>query len=149
VGDRALILALLLACAATVTRVGLISTVGGLVLLGADGARYPLSATGDAAPLAALQGISVEVTGPRLAGTLVVRDWRVLDAGDGSAGVVGTLRAWGARLYVDDRNTGRPVFVVADASLFPYVGRVILAAGYADARGEFHVVGWKPLDGRP
>jgi hypothetical protein len=90
----------------------------------------------------------VEVTGPRIGRRLVVRDWRVLDAGDGSSGYVGTLRVFGNRLLLDDRNSASTI-VIDDAlapQLRPWAGHPVLVIGHITGPGTVVPVAWRLLE---
>lgn len=80
-------------------------------------------------------------------GVLHVRDWRVIDAGDGSGNFVGTLRAYGARLIIDDRNSGSPVILddLTAAPLRPYVGYPVLVIGHVTGAGYVVPVAFRVL----
>lgn len=80
-------------------------------------------------------------------GVLHVRDWRVIDAGDGSGNFVGTLRAYGARLIIDDRNSGSPVILddLTVAPLRPYVGYPVLVIGHVTGAGYVVPVAFRVL----
>ena len=91
----------------------------GFVVLEADrptlvestGLQWGLWTPGDASWLAALEGCGVEVHGPRVGRKLWARQWRVFDAGDGSAPFVGPLKNTGLKWYIDDHNSGSQVFL--------------------------------------
>lgn len=141
---------LLLGCA--VTRVGLVEPADDRVWLrGLGGEVASLRLEGDAEPVRWLHGCIVEVRGPRLGRTVVVRDWRVLDAGDGSGNFVGVLRAWGGRLLIEDRNLGA-VLVVDDAlagELRPWVDQPVLLFGYLSGPSTVTPVAWRLLAPEP
>ncbi len=127
----------------------------GLVLSGTSpvtlrteqGDETRLVTQGEGAPVAFLGGCIIEVDGPLILGALHVRDWRVLDAGDGSGNFVGTLRAYGARLILDDRNSGTPVILddLTAAPLRPYVGLPILIIGHVTGAGYVVPVAFRVL----
>ena len=138
----------LLACA--VTRTGLVrAEQGGDVSITVydGGARLALRLDDASAPLRAADGVVVEVTGPIVAGRLRVKDWRVLDAGDGSGGFVGPLVPWGARLRIEDRNSGSTL-LVDDASamkLRGLEGHTVLLMGHVVGGGIIEVVAVRDL----
>ncbi len=141
-------LAVSLGCA--VTRTGLVRAGedGAVTMTVYDGgARLGLSLDDASAPLRAADGVVVEVRGPLLAGRLRVRDWRVLDAGDGSGGFVGPLVPWGARLRIEDRNSGSTL-LVDDASalkLRGLEGHTVLLMGHVIGGGIIEVVAVRDL----
>jgi hypothetical protein len=105
-------------------------------------------ATGeDAALFSDLGGCRVMVEGPRRVRTLIVRDWVVTDAGDGSAPYVGLLRREGLRWFVEDRQTGA-TFFLEEASLGElrdHMGRTVLITGYVTGPNTVNVVRWRLL----
>lgn len=117
------------------------------VVRGPDGAQTVIAARGDADPVRFLDGCIVELTGPMAFGVLHVRDWRVIDAGDGSGNFVGTLRAYGARLIIDDRNSRSPVILddLTAAPLRPYVGYPVLVIGHVTGAGYVVPVAFRVL----
>lgn len=94
-----------------------------------------------------LDGCVVEVDGPLVFGALHVTDWRVLDAGDGSGNYVGPLRAYGARLVIDDRNSGSVIILddLTAAPLRPYVGFNVLVIGHVTGAGYVVPVAYRVL----
>ncbi len=106
----------LLACAGVRTGVVRVEE-GGRVRVHpyAEGAPTTLHLPEGARALVGADGVIVEVHGPRAPGHLWVRDWRVLDAGDGAGGFVGVVRSHGSRWVLDDRNTATTL-LVDDAS---------------------------------
>lgn len=112
-----------------------------------EGVLTRLRTAGVAAPLAYLDGCIVELDGPMLFGRMFVRDWRVLDAGDGSGDFVGMLRAYGARLLLDDRNTGSTLVLDdgAVSQLRPYVGFPVLVIGHITGAGYVVPVAFRVL----
>lgn len=120
---------------------------GSPVVRAQDGAETVLVARGDAAPVAYLDGCIVELEGALAFHRLHVRDWRVVDAGDGSGNFVGTLRAYGARLVLDDRNSGGPVLLddLTAAPLRPWVGYPVLVIGHVTGAGYVVPVAFRVL----
>ena len=101
----------------------------------------------DVRAVRSLAGCTVSLTGARFGPFVVVRDWRVTDAGDGSAPYVGPLRDAGARLLLEDRNSGMPVFLTPDApdELRQAIGHLVLVAGYVVGPQEVRVVHFRVL----
>lgn len=142
----------LFACAFHASRVGLVEVEGPRVdLVAYDGRRQPLVLEGDHAVVRGLVGCTVEVTGTLTPLGVVVRDWKVKDAGDGSGGFVGTLRAYGARVLIDDRNTGTTLALdeLGAAQLRAFDGRPVLLVGAVVGPGIVSVVLWRLLDEDP
>ena len=144
-----MVLAGLFACAFHAVRSGLVEVDGGqVVLLEYDGRRQPLILSGEHAQIRGLDGCTVEVEGPRTPAGMVVNNWTVKDAGDGSSGFVGTLRAYGARILIDDRNTGTTLALdeLSALHLRAFAGRPVLLVGAVVGPGTISVVAWRPLD---
>ena len=141
-------LGLLLSCAFHVRQSGLVDPDGASVYLrGYSGGRIPLVLDEDSAPVRFLQGCVVEVEGTRTPAGLVVSNWSVKDAGDGSSGFVGTLHAYGARVLLEDRNTGTTL-VLDDAqagALRAYDGAPVLVIGTVVGAGTVRVMAWRLL----
>lgn len=140
---------LLLGCALRAHPVGLVEPVpgDGVDLREIDGRTWRLVLEGEAAPVRWLYGCVVEVEGPAFGRRVVVEDWRVQDAGDGSGGFVGVLRVHGARLLIDDRNTGMTL-VVDDAvapQLRAWAGRPVLLIGHVNGPLTISPVAWRLL----
>ena len=119
----------------------------GVVLDTPEGRTRRLLLDEDQHALRSLTGCTVRLEGARLGPLVVVRDWRVTDAGDGSEPYVGLLRGAGTRLLLDDRNSGAPVYLSADAppELRGAIGRLVLVAGYVVGPQEVHVVHFRIL----
>lgn len=98
-------------------------------------------------PIRYLQDCVVEVEGPRLGRGLWVRDWFVRDTGEGSAGFVGMLRAYGSRLLIDDRNTQTTLIVddVSARKLRGLEGQNVLLIGHVIGGGKIEVHAWRVL----
>jgi hypothetical protein len=150
----ALLLQLLIAGGCMATHRGLVSVPGsasheraGVQLSTPEGRVLDLRSTEELRVLRALDGCTVEVTGPLLARSLLVEDWRVLDAGDGSAPYVGTLRQHGSNLVIDDRNSGMPL-VLDQASadrLAQHAGSQVMISGYIIGAQLLHAVTFRIL----
>ena len=110
-----------------------------------------LSTGEDAHLFADLGGCSVIVEGPRRAGKVVVKEWVVTDAGDGSAPYIGTLQREGMRWFVDDRQTGARIYFSEGSlgELSQHRGRTILVAGYVMGPNTVNVVTWRLLGPAP
>ncbi len=144
---------LLAACAARRPVEGLIDapdapdTVGAVELITVDGDSWTLRLGDEGAPLRWAEGLRVAVTGPRFGRRLRVRDWRVLDAGDGSGGFAGVLRAHGSRVVIDDRNTGATLLISDGdaAALRRHVGEVVVLVGHITGANVISVHAFKVL----
>lgn len=142
-------LAALSGCAAHTRAVGLVvADPLGVHIETSEGKVVTLVLDADSAPLRHLEHCVVVVEGPKLGRRVVVKDWRVQDAGDGSGNFVGLLRAWGPKLVLDDRNTGGVIELdpVASAQLRPFAGHPVLVIGHVTAGGVVVPVAWRLLD---
>ena len=137
----------MLACAGT-WRAGVVTTAGDeLVLVEPEGRTSGLRGGSSMEVLQALTGCGVEVRGPRLAGGVVVRDWRVTDAGDGQPPYVGVLRRYGGNWIVDDRNSGQPVILeyTTVGALTEAEGQLVLVQGLVVGAQTVRVMGYRVL----
>ena len=145
-------LLLLLACAAHVQRTGLVEVDAGRPrLLEESGAHWKLAAGADDVVFQNLRGCGVSVTGIRVGHRIVVGDWRVVDAGDGSEPMVGRLTRYGAHWVVADRNSGVSISLDPDslAGLEKAENHLVLVVGYTIGPHEARVVSWRLLDEAP
>jgi hypothetical protein len=143
-----LLLTLLAACAGRQERTGLVQSASERVYLAAyQGGGTTLILGEESAPLRYLDGCSVQVTGVMTPAGFMVDDWHVTDAGDGSGGFVGFLRAWGGRLLVEDRNTGGNLMIDAEAvpELRQFVGQPVLLVGTIVGRNTVSVIAYRVL----
>ena len=141
--------AVLIACTLRATVVGLVEPADfGTFVVSYSGTRTLVVLNATSAPLRRLEGCVVEVSGVRTPAGILVQDWFVRDAGDGSGGFVGILRAYGGRMVLEDRNTESTVFLddLSAAQLRPYVGRPVLLVGSVVGDGIVSVGAWRLLD---
>lgn len=141
-------IALLLACA-TAMRVGLVEDRGGATILReTSGRAAPLVLDERSAWVAGLRGCIVEVEGAASIGGFVVSRWRIRDAGDGTAGFVGTLAGGPGRLFLTDQNSGSTLRLDATAvpELATALGRPVLVLGFVADAGTVRVVAWRAVD---
>ena len=139
---------LLAACSLSASRSGLLDvSENHLALMERDGRTARLVTDEYGAELWHLGGCVIEVSGPRFGKRLYVRQWTVLDAGDGSQPFVGNLRRFGARWMLDDWSTGTTV-ILADGQLDGlgiHAGKPILVVGFVDGPQEINVISWRAL----
>ncbi len=112
-----------------------------------EGRTIALRSTEEMELLRSLDGCTVEVEGPVMARSMLVQQWVVLDAGDGSVPYVGLLRQHGSNMVIDDRSSGMPL-VLNDASaarLGGYIGKVVMISGYVVGAQLLHVVNFRVL----
>jgi hypothetical protein len=143
-----MLLALLVGCAVHASRTGLVQPGDDPVrLLQYNGGTVRLKLDEESAPIKYLDHCVVVVEGPRVGSSVVVRDWHVQDSGDGSSGFVGTLRVYGARLVIDDRNTRRTLVIADDTAgpLVPYAGKPVLLMGHVIGGETIEVAAWRLL----
>ncbi len=138
-------LILSLACALHTTQTGLVQVHDDRVEL-CDSAGGVWSLTGDPV-LPLLDGCMVAVEGARVARRLVVSDWRVTDAGDGSEPYVGHLRRYGSHWMIRDRNSGAELRLHAPPeALAAHADELVLLVGYVVGSHELSVVWWRALE---
>jgi hypothetical protein len=143
-----MLLLALLGCALHTSRAGLVQPGDDVVtILAYDGKSYRLHLDEDSEAIRYLDRTVVKVEGRRLGRGLWVKDWYVQDAGDGSGGFVGRLRAYGSRLVIDDRNTKRTL-VIADGTapeLRDLVGENVLLLGHVVGGETIQVAAYRHL----
>lgn len=142
---------LLLACA-HLTRTGVVVDASGAVELRTyNGEAVRLGLDEGSEPIRYLNGVVVEVTGPAMVGGIRVRDWFVKDAGDGTGGFVGVLRAYGGRIVMDDRNTKTMIILEDGLSepLRPWIGQPVLVVGTVVGGNIVRPVAWRLLAEEP
>ena len=150
------VIALALPClgACIASHRGLVESEGGaggpleqVTLCTPEGREFTLRSAEEMDILRALDGCTLDVSGPVVAGSMVVRDWRVLDAGDGSAPYLGLLRQHGSNLVIDDRNSGMPLVLdePSAARLGQHTGGVVMISGYVIGAQLLHVVTFRIL----
>lgn len=147
-----MLLALLVGCALHARTLGLVVPDTEPPLLRTpDGHERVLALDATSAPVAYLDDCLVVVEGPRLGRRLLVRDWWVQDAGDGSGGFVGVLRVYGGRLVIDDRNSGTTLLVddVAGAQLRAWAGQPVLLLGHVSGGNLVMPIAWRLLAPEP
>ncbi len=143
-----MLVALLVACALHAERSGMVRPEGERVWLDAyQGGRTGLILGEVGAPIRFLDGCVVEVVGVLTPAGLVVEDWHVRDAGDGSGGFVGLLRTYGGRLAIDDRNTDAMLLLDDEQvpQLRAYAGNPVLLVGTVIGPGQVRVMAFRVL----
>lgn len=143
------VMATLVGCTASTRYIGLVDSTNPHApqLVETSGRTYRLAVGEDAPLFAGFGGCSVLVEGPRRMRTVLVRDWAVTDAGDGSAPFIGRLTREGMRWFVDDVQTGGRVYLdeVSLGDLRLHAGRTVLVAGYVSGPNTINVVRWRLL----
>ena len=117
-------------------------------LLCADGEEFRLILTEQAQEVENLSGCRVQLSGPRLGRLLIVKDWRVIVADDGSEPFVGVLEQPAMMMVIHDVNFGVPLYLSPESAkiLTPYVGRQVMLSGYVIGAHELTVVEFRVLD---
>ncbi len=140
----------LLACSFHVARTGLVlAPVEGVVeLLEPGGVHTRLTLDADSQALLYLHDVVVEVNGARIGARMVVRDWQVVDAGDGSSGYVGRLKVTGMRVLIEDRNSGTTLILddTNSAPLRAYGGKMVLIIGHVSGSNTVTPMAWRLLE---
>ena len=141
----ALLTALLtVACVAPVR--GVVQGGGrGTAVVDLEGQRYGLILGDAGQPLRYLDGCVVDVEGPLIGRRLIVKDWSVITAADGSAPFVGRLRRQGSNLVMEDRNSGSIVVLQADQELGleQWIDLPVMVVGYVIGPHRIQVVGFR------
>ena len=143
-----LLLLLALGCSLHATPSGvLMESDGGTQMMGQDGRPWRLQAGDHREVLEGAVGATVQLEGVRLGRRLWVRDWRITDAGDGSAPFVGQLRRFGSQWLVDDMNSGSTVVLVEESlgELVQHEGSLVMISGYVVGAHRVNVVRWTLL----
>jgi hypothetical protein len=141
---------LLAGCSFHTVRTGLLDVdAAHISLMEQSGRTSKLVADGYGAELYYLDGCGVEVGGPRLGKRMYVRQWKVTDAGDGSAPFVGPLRRIGARWAVEDWTSGSVILLTGGklTGLAAHAGQTVLIVGFVVGPQEVKVVSWRALSG--
>ncbi len=147
-----LLVTLALGCALSAHRTGLVKADGEQVLLvEPTGRSFRVPEAGEGSVIGALEQCVVDVRGPRLGRIQWVRQWSVLDAGDGSPPYVGVLRRYGGHWMLDDRNSGQPVILDPKTvgALSAEEGRLVLIRGMVVGAQTVAVVAWRALEPAP
>ncbi len=116
-----------------------------------EGHRYKLVLGDVGQPLRYLDGCVVDVEGPQLGRRVVVKDWTVITAHDGSAPYVGRLRRQGSNLVMEDRNSGSIVVLQSDPGLglVEWVDEQVMVMGYITGPHQIQVVAFQGLGAGP
>lgn len=145
-------LALLLSSACTGPVRGVIQPVGTAVaVVDLQGGKHRLALGDIGQPLRYLDGCVVEVEGPQLGRRVLVRDWSVITAEDGSAPYVGRLKRQGSNLIMEDRNSGSIVILEADPvlGLSAWIDQPVMVVGYISGPHRITVVAFRGLAAEP
>ncbi len=112
-----------------------------------EGRSFALRSPDEIEILRALSGCTIQVSGAAMFGSLVVQDWTVIEAGDGSAPYVGTLRQHGSNVVIDDRHSGMPLVLdeFSAARFGSHTGQVVMISGYVVGAQLLHVVNFRVL----
>lgn len=147
-----IIFTLLLGCALSAHRSGLVSVDGEQVtLMESTGKVFSISSRGEGEILGAMEQCVVDVRGLRVGKWLFVRGWDVVDAGDGIPPFVGVLRRYGGNWTLEDLHSGQTVLLDPKTvgSLSQEEGRLVLVRGMVVGAQLVAVVAWRALEGEP
>lgn len=142
-------LLVLVACGWSSHRAGLIEVQGDAVGLRAPtGQVLGVVQRGEGEVLARLEGCIVEVSGPRIGRRQWVREFTVVDAGDGSPPFVGVLRRYGGNWLIDDVNSAATLLIEPDqgVDLAPYAGQRVVLRGVVVGAQTLRVIGIRALE---
>ncbi len=126
-------------------------TAASVQVVDLEGRRYKLLLGDAGQPLRYLEGCVVDVEGPLVGRRVVVRDWTVITAEDGSAPYVGRLKRQGSNLVMEDRNSGSIIVLQADPrlGLSEWVDQPVMVVGYITGPHQVQVVGFRGLGPNP
>jgi hypothetical protein len=147
---------LALGCSLHTTRTGRVDAAGQpLELSLREGGTITLVVRDEDQLLVWLEGIELNVAGPRAGGRLWVREWTAGMTDGGSTPFLGHLHRFGSTWLIEDRVSGG-TYQVEEASLGGLVAhdqKDVLIEGYVVGAHVVHVVSWRALydapDGTP
>lgn len=140
---------LVLGCALSAHRSGMVQLEGERVtLVEPTGRSFRVAPSGQGALMRALEGYIVSVEGPRLGRRVWVRDWAVLDAGDGVPPFMGRLRRFGGNWLLDDRTSGQTIVLEPESvgDLASADGKVVVVRGLVVGAQTVRVLGWRVVE---
>jgi hypothetical protein len=122
----------------------LVNNQNAIHLVESNGAQYKLHFGNDSQYMKPLQGVIIHVEGTQFAKNMWVRDWEIVDGGDGSAPFLGVLSQRGVQWILDDLQTGSQLILQGD---YPdwNVGDAILVVGYISGAHQVEVVNYQML----
>ena len=86
----------------------------------------------------------MRVEGPKLVRHIWVSDWKIVDAGDGSAPFLGVLYRQGVQWMINDVQSGAQLFIDADYDDWEE-GQAVLIVGYIAGAHRVRVVSYRTL----
>ena len=143
---------LLAACALHAHREGIVSPHGERVEIWEnDGRRTRLVLGEGSEPIRYLDGVVVEVEGPRFGRRVVVQDWTVGLTDTGAMPFVGVLTLYGSNWLIEDRVSGGTVLLdpATLLGLEAHKGQPVLVEGFVAGPQRIRVVRWRALYGGP
>ncbi len=119
----------------------------GTVLVTQDGRDVRLVLGADAAPLANLDGLAVELEGQRGLGAIRVSSWRVVEGPHGMPTWVGALEPQGSQIGIADRNSGAYYLLDPESTelLWEHRGKLVIFEGYVSGPHSVHVLWWQEI----
>ena len=137
----------LLGCALNYQQVGLVKVEGDQIVLSTlAGKNYLLHLGADENYVQQLNGCQMKVKGFRLHRHYWVQNWKVTDAGDGSAPFLGILERRGVQYYIKDFNSGSMVLLEKVGKLSEHVGKPVLVVGVVIGAHQVKVMSWRLLE---
>lgn len=109
-----------------------------------EGQRYALHLGEDASFFSKLDGVVMRVEGPALMRHIMVQDWTVMDAGDGSAPFIGILYRQGVQWMMKDIQSGAELIIEGSAPDWS-IDDVVLIIGYVSGTHRIRVVSYRNL----
>ena len=92
-----------------------------------------------------LDGCIVEVEGIRFGPWMIERDWRILDAGDGSFPFLGKIEQRGIQYFIHDHNTQSMFRLDGDFDFSSVVDKDVLVVGFVIGSHDVQVLRIVPL----
>ena len=137
----------LFGCALKYQQIGLLKVdTEQIVLSTLEGRNYNLHLGPDEKYVRHLDGCQLRVEGVRFHRHYWVQNWKVTDAGDGSAPFLGILERRGVQYYIKDFNSGSMVLLEKVGKLSEHIGKPVLVVGVVIGAHQVKVMSWRLLE---
>ena len=142
--------ALLLGCQAHFRMKGLLfqpsSEMSQVWIGSSEGRKYRLHLGEDASYFPYLNGCVADVTAKKFGRHLWVEEWKITDAGDGSAPFLGMVFRDGLDIKVNDVNSGQAMLLLGDWDFTELIGKAVLVTGIVVGPHQLQVMNLKVLE---